>query len=55
LHGETNPNEVPHFFEIVWTVNNAAGRSVGARKIQGEKIWKIDFPPLKSSLEPRIK
>jgi hypothetical protein len=44
VNGETVSDEIPHFFEIVWTVNNATGRSVGARKIQGKKIWKIDFP-----------
>jgi len=53
LDGGKTPDEAPHFFEIMWTVNNAKGRVVGARKLQSENIWKVSFPPVKSSLKPR--
>lgn len=47
--GTLFPEEAPHQFEVMWVKPTKAGWSVGARKIQDGKIWKVTFPPPKTS------
>ena len=49
------PEEKPWLFEIMWTVTRAIGWTVGARKLQDDKIWKVSFPPANQSSEPAAK
>lgn len=43
------PEETPHQFEIMWVQPTKAGRSIGARKIRDGEIWKVTFPPPRTS------
>src|SRR5689334_14313793 len=45
-------NRKPQLFEIAWSAPIPTGRSVGARKLQGAKLWLVNFPPAKDSGEP---
>jgi len=49
------PEEKPLLFEIIWTVTRAIGWTVGARKLQDDKIWKVTFPPANQPSEPPAK
>jgi hypothetical protein len=49
------PEEKPLLFEIMWTAARAIGLTVGARKLQDDKIWKVTFPPANQSSEPPAK
>ena len=51
----TLPEEKPLLFEVVWTVARTIGWTVGTRKLQGDKIWKVTFPPANQSSEPPAK
>ena len=42
-------------FEIVWAAHHQAGCTVGARKLQGEKLANAKFPLLNSSPKRRSK
>ena len=35
----------PHLFEVVWAAHHRTVCTVGARKLQGEKLAKAKFPP----------
>jgi hypothetical protein len=48
----TLPEEKSLLFEIIWTVARTIGWTVGTRKLQGDKIWKVTFPPANQSSEP---
>ena len=47
--GESLPEESAQQFEIMWVHATNSGWSVGARKVHDGKIWKVSFPPAKSS------
>jgi hypothetical protein len=42
-------------FEIVWVAHHKAGCTVGARKLEGEKLANVKFPPSNPSLRRRAK
>ena len=47
--GSRLPPEIAQQFEIMWVHPVKSGWSVGARKMQDGKIWKVSFPPPRSS------
>jgi hypothetical protein len=51
----TVPEEKSLLFEVIWTVARTSGWTVGTRKLQNDKIWKLTFPPAKKSSEPPTK
>jgi hypothetical protein len=53
--GEMSPEESAHQCEVLWVTEGKTGWSVGVRTLQREKIWKVSFPPSKSSFEPHSK
>jgi hypothetical protein len=54
--GGNQPDIEPQYFRIMWVARKSvAGTStltVGARKLDGEKLWKVSFPPVKSAADP---
>jgi len=48
-------HEQLQLFEIVWAAHHRAGCTVGARKLQGEKLANAKFPPLIASPKRRSK
>lgn len=51
----TLPEGKPLLFEIMWIVSREDGWTLGARKLQGDKMWKVSFPPGNQSSEPTAK
>ena len=51
----TLPEEKPLLFEIMWVVARTNCWTVGTRKLQGDKIWKVTFPPANQSPKPSAK
>ena len=49
------PEEKPLLFEIIWTITRTIGWTVGTRKLQDDRIWKVTFPPANQSSEPPAK
>jgi hypothetical protein len=47
--GTRFPEESPVQFEVMWIHPINSGWSIGVRNIHGGKIWKVSFPPSKSS------
>ena len=41
----------PQLFEIMWTAPQGTSWTVGARKLEGEKLANIKFPPANSASE----
>ena len=35
----------PQLFEVMWAANRGTGCTVGTRKLQGEKLANVKFPP----------
>jgi hypothetical protein len=53
--GAKFPEEPAQQFEVMRVDKEKSGWSIGARKSTNEKLWKVTFPPPKSSPEPRSK
>lgn len=47
--GTRLPDESAQQFEVMWVHPTKAGWSIGARKTQDGKIWKVSSPPPRSS------
>jgi hypothetical protein len=47
--GTRLPEESPQEFEVMWVHPIKSGWSIGVRNIHGGKIWKVSFPPPKTS------
>jgi hypothetical protein len=54
--GENNrDDEQPQLFEIMWAAPQGTGWAVGARKLAGEKLATVTFPPANHSASPTSK
>jgi hypothetical protein len=54
--GANNPaDEPPQLFEIMWAARQGTSWSAGARKLVGEKLANVTFPPANHSPSPTSK
>jgi hypothetical protein len=47
--GTRFPEESPQEFEVMWVHPIKSGWSIGVHNIHGGRVWKVSFPPPKSS------